>query len=64
MRVGTATPSRLLVTQRTLAKGTVSATALRAAGIEYLHLPQMGNPRDNRDSYRNVDAQIGRVSVG
>jgi hypothetical protein len=43
-----------------LARTTVRATALRAAGIEYLDLPQMGNPRDNRDSYRNVDAQTGR----
>jgi len=46
-----------------LARTTVRATALRAAGIEYLHLPQMGNPRDNR-SYRNVDAQTGRDQRG
>jgi len=28
------------------------ASRLRAAGIDYLHLPQLGNPRDNRDAYR------------
>ena len=32
------------------------AEALRERGIEYLHLPQLGNPRDNRDAYRNADA--------
>jgi hypothetical protein len=55
---------RVAGTPRALAKGTVSATALRAAGIEYLHLPQIGNPRDNRDSYRNADAQTGRDQRG
>jgi hypothetical protein len=39
---------RVYLARHALAKGTVSATVLRAAGIEYLHLPQMGNPRDNR----------------
>ena len=28
---------------------------LCAAGIDYLHLPQLGNPRDNRDAYRRGD---------
>jgi uncharacterized protein (DUF488 family) len=32
------------------------AEALRGVGIDYLHLPQLGNPRDNRDAYRNADA--------
>ena len=31
------------------------ATLLHAAGIEYLHLPQLGNPRDNRDAFRRGD---------
>lgn len=25
---------------------------LRQAGIDYVHLPQLGNPRDNRDAFR------------
>jgi uncharacterized protein (DUF488 family) len=28
------------------------ADRLRGAGIAYLHLPQLGNPRDNRDAFR------------
>jgi uncharacterized protein (DUF488 family) len=32
------------------------AAALRDSGIEYVHLPQLGNPRDNRDGYRNAEA--------
>jgi uncharacterized protein (DUF488 family) len=28
------------------------AARLRDAGIEYVHLPQLGNPRDNRDAFR------------
>ncbi|MCV7090023.1 DUF488 domain-containing protein [Mycobacterium interjectum] len=32
------------------------AEALRGAGIGYVHLPQLGNPRDNRDAYRNAEA--------
>src|ERR1700752_2136195 len=31
------------------------AMLLRAAGIDYLHLPQLGNPRDNRDAIRRGD---------
>jgi len=31
------------------------ATRLYAAGIDYLHLPQLGNPRDNRDGFRRAD---------
>jgi len=31
------------------------ATRLYAAGIDYLHLPQLGNPRDNRDGLRRGD---------
>ena len=31
------------------------AAALAAAGIEYLHLPALGNPRDNREPFRRGD---------
>jgi uncharacterized protein (DUF488 family) len=31
------------------------AARLREAGIEYVHLPQLGNPRDNRDAFRRGD---------
>jgi uncharacterized protein (DUF488 family) len=29
--------------------------SLNAVGIKYLHLPELGNPRDNRDAYRQAD---------
>jgi uncharacterized protein (DUF488 family) len=32
------------------------AARLRDAGIDYVHLPQLGNPRDNRDAFRRGDA--------
>ena len=31
------------------------AETLRQAAIGYVHLPQLGNPRDNRDAYRNAE---------
>ena len=31
------------------------AARLHEAGIDYLHLPQLGNPRDNRDAFRRHD---------
>ena len=31
------------------------ATRLNDAGIDYMHLPQLGNPRDNRDAFRRGD---------
>jgi hypothetical protein len=31
------------------------AAALAAAGVDYLHLPALGNPRDNRDAFRQRD---------
>jgi uncharacterized protein (DUF488 family) len=31
------------------------AARLHEAGIDYIHLPALGNPRDNRDSYRRGD---------
>ena len=30
------------------------AVLLQAAGIDYLHLPHLGNPRDNRDAFRRA----------
>lgn len=33
------------------------ARALRAAGIEYVHHRDLGNPKDNRDSYRAGDRE-------
>lgn len=34
--------------------------ALGAAGIEYLHERDLGNPPDNRDSFRKGDGEAGR----
>ncbi|MGX9346875.1 DUF488 domain-containing protein [Microbacterium sp. KNMS] len=34
---------------------TALSEALRAAGIEYVHMPELGNKRDNRDGYATVD---------
>ncbi len=31
------------------------ANALAAAGVDYLHLPALGNPRDNREAFRQGD---------
>ena len=31
------------------------AEVLRSSGIEYLHQPALGNPRDNRAGYRQAD---------
>ncbi|AGB21135.1 hypothetical protein Mycsm_00690 [Mycobacterium sp. JS623] len=34
---------------------------LNEAGIDYVHLPQLGNPRDNRDAFRrHEDAAVAR----
>lgn len=35
-------------------------TALEAAGISYRHEPALGNPTDNRDSFRRGDGEEGR----
>lgn len=32
------------------------ADALNAASVEYLHLPALGNPRENRDGFRRGDS--------
>lgn len=34
--------------------------ALEDAGIEYVHEKALGNPQDNRDSFRNGDGESGR----
>lgn len=31
------------------------ADVLAAAGVEYVHLPALGNPRDNREAFRQGD---------
>jgi uncharacterized protein (DUF488 family) len=36
------------------------AAALGEAGIEYEHEPDLGNPPDNRDSFRRGDGDEGR----
>ena len=36
------------------------STALERAGISYHHEPELGNPADNRDSFRRGDGQEGR----
>ena len=38
-------------------------TALLAAGIEYRHEPDLGNPPDNRDSFRRGDGEEGRCRM-
>lgn len=36
------------------------ATLLQGAGIDYRHEPDLGNPPDNRDSFRRGDGEEGR----
>jgi uncharacterized protein (DUF488 family) len=36
------------------------AARLHQVGIAYLHLPQLGNPRDNRDAFRRHDTTAVR----
>ena len=41
------------------------AARLREAGIEYVHLRQLGNPRDNRNAFRRGDkAAVARYRDG
>jgi uncharacterized protein (DUF488 family) len=35
------------------------AESLGAAGIDYLHLPALGNPKDNREHFRTGDVVAG-----
>ena len=37
------------------------ATALEKAGIAYVHEPLLGNPSENRDSFRAGDGILGRA---
>jgi uncharacterized protein (DUF488 family) len=39
---------------------TALGEALAAEGIHYLHLRELGNPRENREAYRQGDAQSRR----
>lgn len=34
--------------------------ALKDVGIEYVHEKELGNPQDNRDSFRSGDGEAGR----
>lgn len=34
---------------------TALSEAVRSAGIEYVHMPELGNHRDNRDGYATTD---------
>lgn len=34
--------------------------ALTRAGIEYVHEPELGNPRENREAFRSGDVRAGR----
>lgn len=39
------------------------ARALDHVGIVYIHEQELGNPADNRDSFRNSDGQEGRTRM-
>lgn len=39
------------------------AEALGSAGIEYVHEPKLGNPSDNRQSFRAGDGEVGRRRI-
>lgn len=41
---------------------TALSAALRAAGIEYVHMPELGNRRDNRDGYATTDTTAARTA--
>lgn len=43
-----------------LSKTRLSA-ALAEAGVRYVHLPELGNPRDNRDGFRRGDPASRRA---
>jgi uncharacterized protein (DUF488 family) len=38
------------------------SAALNAEGIAYLHLPELGNPRENRDAYGELDSVAARAA--
>ncbi|HEX7134107.1 MAG TPA: DUF488 domain-containing protein [Iamia sp.] len=39
------------------------AEAMAAAGIEYIHEKELGNPPDNRDSFRTGTGEVGRARM-
>lgn len=39
------------------------AEGLATAGIEYVHEKELGNPQDNRDSFRQGDGEDGRARM-
>lgn len=39
---------------------TALSEAVRAAGIDYVHMPELGNHRDNRDGYATTDTLEAR----
>ena len=39
------------------------AAALDAAGIDYIHEPDLGNPPDNRESFRSGDGEAGKARM-
>jgi uncharacterized protein (DUF488 family) len=39
------------------------AAALDSVGVAYLHEPKLGNPPENRDSFRTGDVQLGRKRI-
>lgn len=39
------------------------SAALEQAGIAYRHEPDLGNPQDNRDSFRSGDGSQGRLRM-
>ncbi|WP_198295495.1 DUF488 family protein [Diaminobutyricimonas sp. LJ205] len=41
---------------------TALAARLRAAGIDYEHLPALGNPRDNREGFADTRGEAGRAA--
>ncbi len=47
--------------KRGLSKSALSAR-LESEGIGYEHLPALGNPRDNREGFAEVDSQEGRAA--
>lgn len=38
------------------------ALALEGAGLQYVHMPQLGNPRDNREGFADVSGSVGGVA--
>lgn len=51
------------VSRRTGFSKKALATGLANAGIEYLHAPLLGNPPENRDSFRAGNGSAGRAAM-